>query len=99
MWWTFGLYFFRVTSRTDKRHQQPTQLKSPYILSRIDWRDPRHDPIARQFLPLKSVMRPDHPKLTLDSLGEEADSPVKGLVHRYPDKVLFLGECVVWSSS
>jgi lysine 2,3-aminomutase len=35
-------------------------------------------------------MIPDHPKLTLDSLHEEADSPVKGLVHRYPDKALFL---------
>lgn len=41
-------------------------------------------------MPLKSRMIPDHPKLTLDSLHEEADSPVKGLVHRYPDKALFL---------
>jgi L-lysine 2,3-aminomutase len=39
---------------------------------------------------MKSVMEPDHPKLTLDSLHEEADSPVQGLVHRYPDKALFL---------
>ena len=37
-------------------------------------------------------MIPDHPKLTLDSLHEEADSPIKGLVHRYPDKALFLRE-------
>jgi len=35
-------------------------------------------------------MLPDHPKLTLDSLHETADSPVDGLVHRYPDKALFL---------
>ncbi|AEO54346.1 hypothetical protein MYCTH_40990 [Thermothelomyces thermophilus ATCC 42464] len=63
---------------------------TPYILSRINWHDPRNDPIVRQFLPLKSRMLPDHPKLTLDSLHEEADSPVKGLVHRYPDKALFL---------
>ncbi|KAH6630835.1 hypothetical protein B0J18DRAFT_113383 [Chaetomium sp. MPI-SDFR-AT-0129] len=63
---------------------------TPYILSRINWLDPRNDPIARQFLPLKSRMIPDHPKLALDSLHEEADSPVKGLVHRYPDKALFL---------
>lgn len=35
-------------------------------------------------------MLPDHPKLTLDSLHEDADSPVSGLVHRYPDKALFL---------
>ncbi|KAK0737590.1 hypothetical protein B0T21DRAFT_286295 [Apiosordaria backusii] len=63
---------------------------TPYILSRVNWKDPRHDPIIRQFLPLKSVLIPDHPKLTLDSLHEEADSPVKGLVHRYDDKALFL---------
>ncbi|KXX75227.1 L-lysine 2,3-aminomutase [Madurella mycetomatis] len=63
---------------------------TPYMMSRVNWRDPRHDPIIRQFLPLKSVMVPDHPKLALDSLYEEADSPVKGLVHRYPDKALFL---------
>ncbi|GAB1311310.1 L-lysine 2,3-aminomutase [Madurella fahalii] len=63
---------------------------TPYMMSRVNWMDPRHDPIIRQFLPLKSVMVPDHPKLVLDSLHEEADSPVKGLVHRYPDKALFL---------
>jgi len=39
---------------------------------------------------MKSLMVPDHPKLALDSLHETADSPVKGLVHRYPDKALFL---------
>ncbi|KAJ9149611.1 Kama family protein [Coniochaeta hoffmannii] len=63
---------------------------TPYILSRINWENPREDPLFRQFLPMKSVMISDHPKLTLDSLHEEADSSVKGLVHRYPDKALFL---------
>lgn len=56
----------------------------------MNWDDPRHDPIVRQFLPMKSLMDPDHPKLALDSLHETADSPVKGLVHRYTDKALFL---------
>ena len=37
-------------------------------------------------------MVPDHPKLSLDSLHEKDDSPVKGLVHRYPDRALFLRE-------
>lgn len=41
---------------------------------------------------MKSVFLPDHPKLSLDSLHETADSPVQGLVHRYPDKALFLGK-------
>ncbi len=69
----------------------PMSLRvSPYLLSVIDWRDPLHDPIRRQFIPLRSELTTDHPKVGLDSLGEQADSPVPGLTHRYPDKVLFL---------
>ncbi|NCQ60680.1 MAG: KamA family radical SAM protein [Myxococcales bacterium] len=63
---------------------------SPYLLSLIDWDDPLHDPIRRQFIPLGSTRLPDHPKLTFDSLGEQDDAPVPGLTHRYPDKALFL---------
>tara|TARA_B100000519_G_scaffold202405_1_gene220696 strand:+ start:2394 stop:3782 length:1389 start_codon:yes stop_codon:yes gene_type:complete len=63
---------------------------SPYLLSLIDWEDPYNDPIRRQFLPVASQLQPDHPLLTLDSLHEQADAPVEGLTHRYPDKVLFL---------
>ena len=63
---------------------------SPYLLSLIDWGNPYTDPIRRQFLPVASQLEPDHPLLTLDSLGEQADAPVPGLTHRYPDKVLFL---------
>ena len=63
---------------------------SPYLLGLIDWENPYADPIRRQFLPLGSQLEPDHPMLTLDSLHEQADAPVEGLTHRYPDKVLFL---------
>ncbi len=63
---------------------------SPYAMSLIDWSDPVNDPIRRQFIPLASALLPDHPRLTLDSLHEQDDSPVPGLVHRYVDKALFL---------
>ncbi|MFI5308305.1 MAG: KamA family radical SAM protein [Polyangiales bacterium] len=63
---------------------------SPYIISLIDWERPETDPIRRQFLPLASELLPDHPMARLDSLAERACSPVPGLTHRYPDKVLFL---------
>ncbi len=63
---------------------------TPYLLSLIDWDDPRHDPLRRQFLPLESQMLPDHPQLELDSLHEQEDSVTPGLVHRYGDRVLFL---------
>jgi lysine 2,3-aminomutase len=63
---------------------------SPYLLSLIDWQEPYEDPLRRQFLPLGSTRMPDHPKLRFDSLAEQADAPVPGLTHRYPDKALFL---------
>jgi lysine 2,3-aminomutase len=63
---------------------------SPYLMSLIDWSDPYRDPLRRQFIPLASRLLPDHPKLGLDSLGEQADAPVPGLTHRYVDKALFL---------
>ncbi len=63
---------------------------SPYLLSLIDWSDPYGDPLRIQFIPVGSGLLPDHPKLDLDSLHEQADAPVPGLTHRYPDKALFL---------
>ena len=63
---------------------------SPYLMSLIDWNDPYHDPLRIQFIPVASRLLPDHPKLGLDSLHEQADAPVAGLTHRYVDKALFL---------
>jgi lysine 2,3-aminomutase len=60
------------------------------MLSLNDWQNPYDDPLRRQFVPVASTRRPDHPKLTFDSLSEQADAPVPGLTHRYPDKALFL---------
>lgn len=63
---------------------------SPYLLSLVDWQNPYEDPLRRQFIPLGSTRMPEHPKLRFDSLAEQADAPVPGLTHRYPDKALFL---------
>ncbi|MGH7736907.1 MAG: KamA family radical SAM protein [Candidatus Tyrphobacter sp.] len=63
---------------------------SPYAIALVDWNDPYRDPIRRQFIPVASALLADHPRLVLDSLHEQADSPVPGLVHRYTDKALFL---------
>lgn len=71
--------------------EAPMNLRlSPYILSLINWKDPYNDPLRIQFIPLGASREPDHPRLTLDSLSEQDDSPVSGLVHRYFDKALFL---------
>ncbi|HLK35638.1 MAG TPA: KamA family radical SAM protein, partial [Polyangiaceae bacterium] len=63
---------------------------SPYIVSLIDWEHPYEDALRTQFFPVASRLLPDHPKLGLDSLAEQADAPVPGLTHRYSDKALFL---------
>ncbi|KAF2829661.1 kama family protein [Ophiobolus disseminans] len=67
---------------------------TPHILSRVDWRNPLDDPIRKQFIPLASAIIPDNENATLDSLHEEADSPVPGLVHRYPGRALFLATSI-----
>ena len=61
---------------------------TPYFISLIDPRDPT-DPIRRQVLPLG---REQHAFTAMmeDSLAEDRHSPVPGLVHRYPDRVLML---------
>jgi lysine 2,3-aminomutase len=52
----------------------------------IDRTDPG-DPIARQFVPdaREADVRPEE---RTDPIGDGAHSPVKGIVHRYPDRVL-----------
>jgi lysine 2,3-aminomutase len=59
-----------------------------YYLDLIDWRDP-HDPLRRQVLPLpdESAIAPNE---LHDPIGDDAHSPVAGLVHRYPDRALLL---------
>ncbi len=52
----------------------------------IDRRDPR-DPIARQFVPDAAELDRDPAELA-DPIGDDACSPVEGVVHRYPDRVL-----------
>ncbi len=60
---------------------------SPHLLSLVDPADP-NDPIARQFLPSleELVTLPDE---LSDPIGDHAHSPVAGIVHRHPDRVLF----------
>lgn len=73
------------------QHRTPMNIRiTPYIFSLIDWENPWDDPLRKQFLPLGSQFLPDHPFDMKDSLGEDTDSPVPMLTHRYPDKVLFL---------
>jgi lysine 2,3-aminomutase len=59
---------------------------TPHLAAVIDRTDP-HDPIARQFVP--DIRELDHkPEERADPIGDEAHSPVLGVVHRYPDRAL-----------
>jgi lysine 2,3-aminomutase len=55
------------------------------------------DPIGRQFIPDRRELLRD-PAETDDPIGDDAKSPVKGLVHRYPDQVLIklVAVCAVY---
>ena len=52
----------------------------------IDPADPQ-DPIARQFVPEPAELNAS-PQEMADPIGDDAHSPVEGIVHRYPDRVL-----------
>ena len=61
---------------------------TPYYLSLINQDDP-YDPVRRQCIPTAAETHQAKADL-LDPLHEDEDSPVPGLTHRYPDRVLFL---------
>ncbi|WP_144187056.1 lysine-2,3-aminomutase-like protein [Elioraea rosea] len=59
---------------------------TPHVAGLIDRTDP-HDPIAAQYIPHPSEAvtgDDEHP----DPIGDDAKSPVRGIVHRYPDRAL-----------
>jgi lysine 2,3-aminomutase len=61
---------------------------TPYYTSLLDRENPLQ-PLRRMVVPVKAEYNYS-PGEANDPLGEEHDSPVPGLVHRYPDRVLFL---------
>lgn len=63
---------------------------TPYLAALIDWSNPIDDPIGRQFLPFGSRFLDNHPFAADDSLNEDGDRVAPFLVHRYPDRALFL---------
>ncbi|MGH6663559.1 MAG: lysine-2,3-aminomutase-like protein, partial [Pseudolabrys sp.] len=58
----------------------------PALAALIDRDDPQ-DPIARQFVPTAAELDTKPQELS-DPIGDDAHSPVEGIVHRYPDRAL-----------
>jgi lysine 2,3-aminomutase len=72
---------------TSQGHILPVAI-TPYYMSLLDPDDPAQ-PLRRTVIPVEAeVLR--SPGEEEDPLGEENQSPVHCLVHRYPDRVLFL---------
>lgn len=61
---------------------------TPYYLSLIDTDDYRNDPFFKQSFPSPMELVVDKYEMR-DPLAEDKDSPVPGITHRYPDRVLF----------
>ena len=75
----------------DAMNEAPGNLPlriTPYFASLLDPENPLQ-PLRRSVVPvhLENLLSAGE---SIDPLGEDADSPVPGLVHRYPDRVLFL---------
>jgi lysine 2,3-aminomutase len=86
--------FDKVLTLTDSERKALSQQNlfrveiTPYFVSLIDPDDP-NDPIRKQVIPTAGEIVP-FTGMMEDSLAEDRHSPVPGLVHRYPDRVLML---------
>jgi lysine 2,3-aminomutase len=69
---------------------------TPYWVTLMDPDDPEC-PIRRQAVPLKEEFQFSNNEF-VDPCAEDRDSPVNGLVHRYPDRVLLLSteQCAMY---
>lgn len=61
---------------------------TPYFFTLVDLDNP-DCPIRKQTIPTLNELHVSKDDM-LDPLAEDTDSPVEGLTHRYPDRVLFL---------
>ncbi len=81
----------RLTASEEKALSTPGLFRTdvtPYYVSLINPDDP-NDPVRRQVIPTAGEVE-EFTGMMEDSLAEDQHSPVPGLVHRYPDRVLML---------
>ena len=57
----------------------------------------KDDPVAKQYIPQNAELAIT-PEESADPIGDDVHTPVKGIVHRYPDRVLFkpVNVCAVY---
>jgi lysine 2,3-aminomutase len=81
-----GLVPAEQTTALEKVAARYAVAITPAVAQLIDRDDP-NDPIARQFVPDPAELV-SQPNERADPIGDDAFSPVEGIVHRYPDRVL-----------
>lgn len=81
-----GLIAEDAVSAADAVAQRYAVAVTPTVAGLIDSADP-NDPIALQYLPRTSELV-TLPEEREDPIGDLTHSPVEGIVHRYPDRVL-----------
>ncbi|BAI61991.1 L-lysine 2,3-aminomutase [Methanocella paludicola SANAE] len=85
-----GVHFNREERRELEKTIEHFPLNiTPYYLSLIDTADMKNDPVYKQCFPSPEELNVEKCDM-VDPLAEEEDSPVPGITHRYPDRVLFL---------
>lgn len=82
-----GLVSPNVLPELEKVASRYAVALTPHVVSLIDPTDP-NDPIALQYVPTAKELESE-PDERADPIGDAARSPVEGIVHRYPDRVLF----------
>lgn len=81
-----GLVAPTLKAETEAVARRYAVAVSPAMAALIAPSDP-NDPIARQFLPDSAELTAT-PDERFDPIGDISHSPVEGIVHRYPDRVL-----------
>ena len=85
-------HIIKLTSEEEeavkKSHGRLSVAITPYWATLMDAEDP-NCPIRRQAVPLSLELKTSPHEMN-DPCAEDRDSPVPGLVHRYPDRVLLL---------
>jgi lysine 2,3-aminomutase len=81
-----GLIPQRRLDETERIAAHYAVAVTPAVAALIDPADPA-DPIARQFVPDAAELQTSAGEVA-DPIGDAAHSPLEGLVHRYPDRVL-----------
>ncbi len=87
--WLTGIKFEEEERKQLKETLDTFPLSiTPYYLSLIDIENYQHDPVFKQSFADARELTIDKSEYA-DPLAEDSDSPVEGITHRYPDRVLF----------